>query len=117
MTVRNWVSSGRDGAASTLAYPARMIVVALADHWDLAFDTAFTHLSSEANEVCDRLSRGLTVPWEATGGRPAVTSNGAGSTLWDLIALGQPGSGLGGVDDIMRRWRMSAFCDMQQWLF
>ncbi len=94
-----------------------MIVVALAEHWDLAFDTAFTHLSSVANEVCDRLSRGLTVPREATGGSPNVTPSGPGSTLWDLIALGQPGSGLGSVDDIIRRWRMSAFRDMQHWLF
>jgi ribonuclease HI len=117
MTVLNWVSSGRDGAASTLAYPAMMIVVALAEHWDLAFDTAFTHLSSEANEVCDRLSRGLAVPLEVTGGSPPVKPSGPGSTLWDLIALGQPGSGLGDVQDIIRRWQMSAFRDMQQWLF
>jgi hypothetical protein len=111
MTVLTWVSSGRDGAASTLAYPAMMIVVALSKHWDLAFETAFTHLSSEANEVCDRLSRGLAVPREATGGSPPVTPRGPDSTLWNLIALGQPGSCLG-----QRRWRMSAFRDMQQWL-
>ena len=117
MTVLNWVSSGRDGAASTLAYPAMMIVVALAEHWDLAFDTAFTHLSSEANEVCDRLSRGLAVPLEVTGGSPPVKPSGPGSTLWDLIALGQPGSGLGDVQDIIRRWQMSAFRELQQWLF
>ncbi len=117
MTVLNWISSGRDGAASTLAYPAMMIVVALAEYWDLAFDTAYTHLSSEANEVCDRLSRGLTVPREATGGSLPVTPSGSGSTLWDLIALGQPGSGLGDVEDIIRRWQMSAFRDMPRWLF
>ncbi len=76
MTFLNWVSSGRDGAASSLAYPAMMIVVALAEHWDLAFDTAFTHLSSEANEVCVRISRGLTVPREATGGSLPVTPSG-----------------------------------------
>ncbi len=68
MTVLNWVSSGRDGAVSTLAYPAMMIVVALAEHWDLAFDTAFTHLSSDANEICDRLSRGLAFPWKSPEG-------------------------------------------------
>ncbi len=119
MTVLNWVSSGRDGAASTLAYPAMMIVVALAEHWDLAFDTAFTHVTSSENEVCNKLSRGLQVPLECTGGRPPATPNGPGSTLWDLIALGQPGVGLGDVNDIIRRWQMSSrdICDVQQGTF
>ena len=117
MTVLNWVSSGRDGAASTIAYPAMMIVVALAEHWDLAFDTAFTHVTSSENEICDKLSRGLQVPLETTGGRPPNTPIGPGSTLWDLIALGQPGVGLGDVNDIIRRWQMSSFRDLQQRAF
>jgi hypothetical protein len=58
MTVLSWVSLGRDGAASILAYPAMMIVVAPAEHWDMAFDSNFTNLASDQNEICDRLSRG-----------------------------------------------------------
>ena len=117
MTVLSWVSSGRDGAASTIAYPAMMIVVALAEQWDLAFDTAFTHLASVDNEICDKLSRGLQVPLESTGGRPPNTPMGPGSTLCDLVALGQPGVDLGDVNDLIRRWRVSSFHDVQQGTF
>jgi hypothetical protein len=113
MTVLSWVSSGRDGAASTIAYPAMMIVAALAEQWDLAFDTAFTHVTSADNEICDKLSRGLQVSLESTGGRPPITPTGPGSTLWELIILEQPGVGLGDVNDLIRRWRVSSFRDVQ----
>jgi hypothetical protein len=113
MTVLSWVSSGRDGAASILAYPAMMIVVALAEHWDMAFDSNFTHLTSDQNEICDRLSRGQEVPTASTGVGPLRTPS-PGSTLWDLVALGQPGVELGNVEDVLRRWQKSAFRDMQQ---
>jgi hypothetical protein len=90
-----------------------MIVVALAEHWDMAFDSNFTHLTSDQNEICDRLSRGQEVPTASTGVGPLRTPS-PGSTLWDLVALGQPGVELGDVEDVLRRWQKSAFRDMQQ---
>lgn len=61
ISVLEWTVKNRSTFRSTVAQNAIMVFMAVKRHYALNMDQQYTHLSSEANHICDALSRGRSV--------------------------------------------------------
>jgi ribonuclease HI len=67
MSVLQWTSNSQTTFKSTIARNAAMVFTAIAGRFDYIMSEDWQHISSEANWVCDNLSRNVPITNELTG--------------------------------------------------
>jgi hypothetical protein len=67
MSVLQWTANSQTTFKSTIARNAAMVFTAIAGRFDYIMSEDWQHISSEANWVCDNLSRNVPITNELTG--------------------------------------------------